>query len=210
MASPNAGSPDDAPDVPGEPGPDPSPSASEEPGPDASGPGAGGPDASGPGAGGPDQPRDAEPPDVEARWADIVAELADLDRAPVDEPEQGAGPARGADFGTGRTYPVAPWVRTSGPRDWPTTPEVEDLDEADSHFEPPDPPLVLGRDPLATMAWGVAVGVPVLLLLALVLLRPFPVIAGQVGGVLFVAAVAVLVWRMPHHRDEDPGPGAVV
>ena len=33
-------------------------------------------------------------------------------------------------------------------RDWPTTPEVEDLEEAESHFVPPDPPLVLGRDPL--------------------------------------------------------------
>jgi CDP-diglyceride synthetase len=34
---------------------------------------------------------------------------------------------------------------------------------------------------------------------------------GALGGVSFALAVAVLVWRMPHHRDpDDQDPGAVV
>lgn len=157
--------------------------------------------------------------DVDAQWAGIVAELADLselDRDAARRPEDGDGtdgpaptPRDGRDvLGS---VPVAPWVRTSGPRDWPTTPEVEDLEEAESHFVPPDPPLVLGRDPLLTMAWALVVGVPILLLVVLVVVRPYPVIVAQVGGGAFLAGLAILLWRMPHRRDDDDeGPGAVV
>ncbi|MFB8229723.1 hypothetical protein [Cellulosimicrobium sp. NPDC055967] len=160
--------------------------------------------------------------DVEAQWAGIVAELSDLSDLDDDArgPEDGGGPTDGTDGPSpapreGRdvlgSVPVAPWVRTSGPRDWPTTPEVEDLEEAESHFVPPDPPLVLGRDPLLTMAWALVVGVPVLLLVVLVVVRPYPVIVAQVGGGAFLAGLAILLWRMPHRReDDDEGPGAVV
>ncbi|MCB7137255.1 hypothetical protein [Cellulosimicrobium marinum] len=153
--------------------------------------------------------------DVEARWAGIVAELGDLDAtAPGRD-----GPGPGDDAASGAagprdllgSVPVAPWVRAPGPRDWPTTPEVEAIEEAESHFVPPDPPLVLGRDPLLTMAWSAVVGVPVVLLVLLVVARPFPVVAAQVGAGAFLAALAVLLWRMPHRRDEeDQDPGAVV
>ncbi len=160
--------------------------------------------------------------DVEAQWAGIVAELSDLSDLDDDArgPEDGGGPTDGTDGPSpapreGRdvlgSVPVAPWVRTSGPRDWPTTPEVEDLEEAESHFVPPDPPLVLGRDPFLTMAWALVVGVPVLLLVVLVVVRPYPVIVAQVGGGAFLAGLAILLWRMPHRRDDDDeGPGAVV
>lgn len=160
--------------------------------------------------------------DVDARWAGIVAELSDLkdlDGTTADGETDGssAGTASGSTDEAPRgprdvlgSVPVAPWVRT-GPRDWPATPEVEAIEEAESHFVPPDPPLVLGRDPLLTMAWAVAVGVPILLLVVLVVARPYPVIVAQVGGAAFLAALAVLVWRMPHRRDDDDqGPGAVV
>ncbi|OLT49519.1 hypothetical protein [Cellulosimicrobium sp. CUA-896] len=160
---------------------------------------------------------------MEAQWAGIVAGLDDLSGlGPEDRPRGGdeAPPARDAPPGpAGRTtgsdalgsVPVAPWVRPTGPRDWPATPEVEALEEAESHFVPPDPPLVLGRDPLLTMAWALVVGVPVLLLVLLVLARPFPVVVAQVGGAAFLAGLAVLLWRMPHRRDDDhAGPGAVV
>lgn len=166
---------------------------------------------------------DRVPVDVDTQWAGIVAgleELSDLD-AEVRGAERGAPgpPARDAPTsGPGRapgrdplgSVPVAPWVRSSGPRDWPATPEVEAIEEAESHFVPPDPPLVLGRDPLLTMAWSLVVGVPVLLLVLLVVARPFPVVAAQVGGAAFLAGLAVLLWRMPHRRDDDRGPGAVV
>lgn len=209
MAAPNAQpdspQPDDAPD----PTPDDASRGPEHPAE---------PDVEGTREG--DGPR--EPPlDVDARWAGIVAELADL--SDLDRgPEGGAGRtnASGGDDDLpgprdGRdvlgSVPVAPWVRASGPRDWPTTPEVEDLEEAESHFVPPDPPLVLGRDPLLTMAWALVVGVPILLLVVLVVVRPYPVIVAQVGGGAFLAGLAILLWRMPHRRDDDDeGPGAVV
>jgi len=157
--------------------------------------------------------------DVDAQWAGIVAELSelsDLDDGAVRDDAAGttsdaAGTAPRGPRDVLGSVPVAPWVRASGPRDWPTTPEVEEIEEAESHFVPPDPPLVLGRDPLLTMAWAVAVGVPLVLLVVLVVARPYPVIVAQIGGAAFLAALAVLVWRMPHRRDDDDqGPGAVV
>ncbi|WP_251151465.1 hypothetical protein [Cellulosimicrobium sp. Marseille-Q4280] len=228
-AQPDAGPPDDVP----EPSPSgtPEPSGADRPDtedtdPDGAAPADTEPDAAGPGR---DDARaaDADPEarlDVDARWAGIVAELgdlSDLDPGPVrPAPGDAEAPGRGTAPGTGEaprgrdvigSVPVAPWVQPPGPRDWPATPEVEALEEAESHFVPPDPPLVLGRDPLLTMAWSLVVGVPVVLLVLLVVARPFPVVVAQVGGLAFLAGLAVLLWRMPHRRDDDdPGPGAVV
>ena len=154
-------------------------------------------------------------PDVDARWADIVADLSDVSAAAESAAaESAAGTDRTAPSGPRdlhETFPVAPWVQAPGPRDWPTTPEVEDLEDAESHFTPPDPEIDMGRDPLLTMAWGLVAGVPILLLVGMVVLRPFPTIVAQVAGGLFLAGLAVLLWRMPHRREDDhAGPGAVV
>jgi len=154
-------------------------------------------------------------PDVEARWADIVADLSDVSAA-AESAAAEAGPAAAGAPPSGprdlhETFPVAPWVQPTGPRDWPATPEVEDLEDAESHFTPPDPEIDMGRDPLLTMAWGLVAGVPILLLVGMVVLRPFPTIVAQVAGGLFLAGLAVLLWRMPHRREDDhAGPGAVV
>ncbi len=170
-------------------------------------------------------------------WAGIVAGLDDLaglsefpnlERdAPAgrSRPASGGGPDgdQGTGDGSGRSgglgpgpglspapEPTAPWTRPPGPRDWPTTPEVEALEEAESHFVPPEPPPIAGQDPLLTMAWSIVVIVPVALIILAVVLTPFPRIIGQVGGLALVGALAVLIWRMPRHRDDDDGPGAVV
>lgn len=167
----------------------------------------------------PDLPDDDLPEDaVEARWADIVAQLGPLDEPTdaegADEPagDTGTGPA-----GDPRDDAVPPGrVVSPGPRDWPVTPEVEELEETESHFTPPEPEPVLSRDPLLTLAWAVVVGVPVLVVLGVVLRAAVPVLripgwSGPVAGVLFLVALGVLLWRMPHHRDpDDHGTGAVV
>ncbi|MFI9487937.1 hypothetical protein ACIG47_16235 [Promicromonospora sp. NPDC052451] len=117
------------------------------------------------------------------------------------------GPA--APGGTGANPP-------SGPRDWPLSPEAEALEEEESHFTPPEPPPLLSRDPLLTMAWSFVVGVPVLAVIGMILSAAVPALdipplVGQIGLGLFVAGLGVLVWRMPHQRDpDDDGPGAVV
>ncbi|MCL1869545.1 MAG: hypothetical protein FWF90_03920 [Promicromonosporaceae bacterium] len=152
-----------------------------------------------------------EDAEVEARWADIVAQLGDIDKEADDDagevaPETPAPPVTG--------HVVA---RPTGPRDWPATPDVEALEDAQSHFTPPDPgPVITGRDPLVTLAWAVAAGVPLLAVVALIV-RSFvsglfvPGWVGPLAVLAFLAAVAVLVWRMPSHRDpDDHDDGAVV
>lgn len=124
--------------------------------------------------------------------------------------EQGSGSASAASSdATGSRTP-------SGPRDWPLSPEAEALEEAESHFTPPEPPALLSRDPLLTMAWSFVVGVPVLAVIGMIVSAAVPAVsipplAGQIGLGLFVAGLGVLIWRMPHQRDpDDDGPGAVV
>lgn len=161
---------------------------------------------------------------AERQWNDIVADLT-APGALGDPSAGGAGgdpsgptqpgaPAGGAGLGA---IEVAPWVqgaapgRPRGPRDWPVTPEQEAAEDADSHFVPPEPPHLLGRDPLANLAWGVVALAPLLAIVLLVAVHPFPRLVGELAGVAFLAAVAVLVWRMPSRRDEDDDDtGAVV
>lgn len=93
------------------------------------------------------------------------------------------------------------------PRAWAPDPAVE---EAEDHFTPPDPGPVLGGDPLLTMAWVVVVGVPLLLMVAVIAWRDIPSWVLQAAGVAFLAGVGLLLWRMPREREDDAGPGAVV
>lgn len=187
-----------------------------------------------------DTPRELGDDDVASRWADIVATLGDIDAPDAD---RGAGdPAKPAessqtsrpddesdagDRADDRTVDRAadpadePGIESrvilpAGPRDWPLSPEVEALEDEESHFTPPEPPPLLSRDPLLTMAWSFVVGVPVLAVIGIIVSAAVPALAipplvGQIGLGLFVAGLGVLIWRMPHQRDpDDDGPGAVV
>ena len=159
---------------------------------------------------------------VEARWADIVAQLGPLDAPQSGPPSSPSGPASGSAPAGQPPAPreadtfVPPAATGQGPRDWPATPEVDALDEADSHFTPPEPEPLGNRDPLLTMAWTVVAAVPILTIVLVVVRALLPSLhlpgwLGPVGGGLFLAAVAVLLWRMPHRRDpEDDDTGAVV
>jgi hypothetical protein len=175
---------------------------------------------------------DSEPTEGE-RWAAIVAQLADLDGTPRD-PTASAdrGPqAPGPTPGRAVSFPVAPWapdprvVRPAGGpdavppelqgRDWDGTGQIDDAEakvDAEEHFEPPDPGPVLGGDPLLTMAWFAAAGMPVFFFVLLVAWRDAPSALMQAAGVVFALGVAVLVWRMPNHRHDGPDHdhGAVV
>jgi hypothetical protein len=165
-------------------------------------------------------PDDLPDADVDARWSDIVARLGDL-----EDPRRDAGPAADADTGTEAEVPPAPDPSTdaappatvaAGPRDWPTTPGAEALEAEESHFVPPDPGPITDREPLTTLAWTVVVAVPLLVVLRVVVgaFAPGLVLPGWLtptAGLLFLAGVGVLVWRMPHRRDpDDTDPGAVV
>ncbi len=173
-------------------------------------------------------------------WASIVARLAqvDADDAPpargarvVRRTAQGdAGHDDGRDVtrdhGTGDgphgepPWPDAPGTPAAAPvpvgRDWDGTSQYDDaedtVDELE-HFVPGDPGPVLGGDPLLTLAWSAAAGVPLFLLVVTVAWRDAPSLLVRAAVVVFLAAVAVLVWRMPHRRepsDDDDDNGAVV
>ena len=151
-----------------------------------------------------------EDAEFDARWAAIVEQLGDLETPPAAD--AAGDPAPAGPTTTGHVV-----ARTPGPRDWPVTPEVEALEEEESHFAPPDPGSVLtSRDPLATLAWAGAVGVPLLGVVALILRAFLPALhvpswTGWLAGALFAASVAVLIWRMPARRDPtDRDDGAVV
>lgn len=192
-------------------------------------------------------PDDGDQPerDLAERWAEIVAELSDLDTGPgaardaragggdLDEGEPGAGgsgePGRSPEVDAPRkdpggtaSFPVAPWVsapperaaRELTGRDWEGTEQIDaaeaEMDERE-HFVPPDPGPVLGGDPLLTMAWFGAAGVPIALLLMVVAWRDAPTGLVQGAAVVFAISCMVLVWRLPHRREEsDDDPGAVV
>lgn len=149
-------------------------------------------------------------------WASIVARLADVDAPadpPVDQPRGGRTlrPARR----TGDEEPAAelpPPPPLTG-RDWDGTSQYDDAEDAVDeleHFVPEDPGPVLGGDPLLTLAWGAAVGAPLLLLVVAVVWRDAPSLLVRAAVVVFLVAVAVLVWRMPHRREPSDGDGAVV
>ena len=54
-------------------------------------------------------------------------------------------------------------------------------------------------------------GIPIGLVVVLIFWRDAPTVLLQSAGVVFLLSCLLLVWRMPHHRDEsDDGPGAVV
>lgn len=164
----------------------------------------------------------SDPEDIDARWRQIVADLGDLGASVSDELDpSGTGPddaghREGNDRDDDHPDPddgLGPQnVRTApGYRSWQPDPAVEE--EAEDHFVPPDPGPVLGGDPLLTMAWVAAVGVPVLLVVVGVVWRDVPMSWLAAAGAVFLAGVGLLLWRMPHGDDDDPyddDPGAVV
>ncbi len=164
------------------------------------------------------------PDDVDARWAEIVADLGELDDPAQDDvdndiilpPRRRRADDDSSDSGRGgRVIRPASPDRDDGPDPGPTGPRAwapdPAVDEAENHFVPPDPGPVLGGNPLLTLAWVAAAGMPVLVVLAALFWRDIPLIVLESAGVLFLAGVGVLLWRMPHRRDpEDDDPGAVV
>ncbi|MBT0994872.1 hypothetical protein KIN34_11325 [Cellulomonas sp. DKR-3] len=138
---------------------------------------------------------------------------------PAHEGRQEDGPHDGADGRTddrtdGRARRDELAAPSASGRDWDGTSqydEAEDaIDEAE-RFVPPDPGPVLGGDPLLTMAWFAAAGMPLFLVVVLIAWRDAPSAIVQAACVVFVLGVGVLLWRMPQRRDrDDDDTGAVV
>lgn len=176
------------------------------------------------------------------QWAAIVAELRaadDPDAEPGPTGATGVGPSsgpavtypvapwvsdrrvvrpargEGAPTGDDDTAPASvPGFAGTG-RDWDGTgsiDEAERLVDAEEGFVAPDPGPVLGGDPLLTTAWFAVAGMPVLWLVVLIGWRDAPSVVLQASVAVFLLGLVVLLWRMPHRRDEDADDdtGAVV
>lgn len=141
----------------------------------------------------------------------------DADEPPGGEPrdeeqgtspgDEGTQPARDDEVQRAWDDIVARLTEPEDPRAWAPDPVVAEQEE---HFVPPDPGPVLGGDPLLTMAWTAVVGVPAFLLLTYLLMGGLGGVLARAAGVVWLAGLAVLVWRMPRDRSTDDGPGAVV
>ena len=166
---------------------------------------------------------DPSAPVADDDWARIVAQLGDVDSAAETAARSGLDfpVAPGVDSPFDRAHVVRPAsgqeardpLASAGGRDWDGTSQYDDaedeIDEQDA-FVPPDPGPVLGGDPLLTMAWFAAAGMPLLLLAVLIFWRDAPPALVQAACIVFVVGVAVLVWRMPQRRERQDDDGAVV
>ncbi|MCC2313230.1 hypothetical protein [Cellulomonas xiejunii] len=159
----------------------------------------------------PSRPDAPAPPGEDEVWASIVARLSDVDGGTDPAVRQILSDLQDEDdHRPGVSH--AAGAPTVG-RDWDGTTqydaaesEVDDLE----HFVPQDPGPLTSGDPLLTLAWGAAAGVPLFLLLVVTVWRDAPTLLVRAAAVLFVVAVGVLVWRMPQHREPTDGDGAVV
>ncbi|GEL93804.1 hypothetical protein [Cellulomonas composti] len=155
------------------------------------------------------------------RWAQIVAQLGDVDAAAERRSAEDAAITSDErpDKPGGLDFPVAPGVdspwtsdarivrpaRDEGTgRDWDGTSQYDDAEakvDDEEGFVPPDPGPVLGGDPLLTMAWFAVAGVPVFLLVVLIAWRSAPPAFIQAACIVFVLGVGLLLWRMPDRRE---------
>lgn len=160
-------------------------------------------------AGRPPEPDDEREPtpdadDIDVRFADITASLGDI-TVPPDERDEDASRAAGADQGLSERVVEPPRADDHD--------DDEDAGNAavEPGFAPPEPPPLIASDPLLTLAWVAVCVAVVLVLVYLMLWRGMPGVLLAAGGVVFVVAVGVLVWRMPVRRDaDDHDDGAVV
>ncbi|GAA4433105.1 hypothetical protein GCM10023169_39720 [Georgenia halophila] len=173
----------------------------------------------GPSRDGANDPGPLDDATVAERWAELTAELGDLevpedprrdDRSPRDRaaPDgaapDGAAPGGGATPDDGDQAP-APRARPLGPRDYI---EIEDPDE--QRFVPPEPGPLEHTDPVLTLGWVATIGSLLLGLVLFVLASPGGWVMLALGAAL-LCGVALLLWRMPANRDDDDhSDGAVV
>ncbi|WP_454048363.1 hypothetical protein [Cellulomonas sp. Marseille-Q8402] len=159
---------------------------------------------------GQDDPRTSSGPAVTYPVAPWVTDRRVVRPARPGDPAGASGTSGTA--GGARPGPDDPSL--SG-RDWDATSQMDDaerrVDDAE-HFRPPEPGPVLGGDPLLTMAWFAVAGMPVVWLVVLIAWRGAPAAVMQASVVVFLLGLGVLLWRMPHRKDDrdDDSDGAVV
>ncbi|UER54612.1 hypothetical protein HJG43_08750 [Kineosporiaceae bacterium SCSIO 59966] len=170
--------------------------------------------------------------DLEAAWADIVANWDQDDATPVgrwpaaeDTEDTDHSDAPGdpdAPRDTDRADPKDP-QGTGHPVDWDVVPTHvggdrareaaarPDPDDEEEGFVPPEPPPLPRSDAITMAAWAGVLGSPLFFLLTALFWRDVPQLLILVAVGAFVAGFVTLVARMPSRRDPgDDDDGAVV
>jgi hypothetical protein len=80
----------------------------------------------------------------------------------------------------------------------------------DEHFVPPEPPPVPHGTPARRIAWACLFGAPLVMLLAVVLGRSYPMWASVFLVAAFVGGFVFLIATMPRHGGDGHDDGAVV
>lgn len=148
-------------------------------------------------------------------WLDLVARLEDVEDSFMSEPgllappETGRSePKRVQDFdplGVWAAQPAADDGDTSasGPRDYAVEDSADD-------FVPGEPPVLRNTEPAIMLSWIGAVGGPLFLVFASIFWRQAPMIL-VIGVIMaFLGGAGYLLFRLPDHRDDSKGDGAVV
>ncbi len=173
--------------------------------------GSSGPGTAGTGdAGSPDGPRTTSGPAVTYPVAPWVGDRRVV--RPARRADQRGDRAPGAEVPPELAPRVGP---AAGGRDWDATDQFDEAErrvDAAEHFQAPDPGPVLGGDPLLTMAWLAVGALPLFWLVVVIAWRDAPGSLLLASAVVFALGLALLLWRMPHHRDPatDGDDGAVV
>jgi len=147
----------------------------------------------------------------DAAWQAIVDELGPLTLPPADskstqtspETDESASdiPARASSSWRGPDDPQRSLAEIFN--DDHLGLEQDDDESLEDGFTPPDPGPILDGDPLLTMAWFGAVGGPLILFILALFWRSAPSWLFWSAGVMALAGLSVLIWRMPHSRESD-------
>lgn len=152
-------------------------------------------------------------------WRDLVARLESAEDSFMDEPGMKAAPdsKSGDSKGVSDFDPLGVWqAETSpsnsandagpsagGPRDYAA-------EESDDDFVPEDPPILSNTEPAIMLSWIAAAGGPLFLVFSVIFWRNAPMLLVVGVIVAFLAGAGYLLFRLPNHRDDDSGDGAVV
>lgn len=152
------------------------------------------------------EPRERRPEDFDADFDALVSGLEldatfpdDLDDEPAERPHWGP-------LVSPTTAPVPDLREPAGPRDYVPDDEPEELQPEDYKPEP----VQFGRPSTPAVIGWVCLGVCLAVLFTAIVGVSLPGWVGYLGVACFVAAMGILLWRLPRNRDPSDGDGAVL
>jgi hypothetical protein len=89
-------------------------------------------------------------------------------------------------------------------------PGLDEPDDAEERFVPPDPPPITSTDLVSRLAWLGVIGGPLFLLIAALVAHELPTLVVLAALTAFIGGFVTLVARLPRDRGDGGDDGAVV